>query len=138
MAARPSVILVREWEEQLSGSGCCGKLAGDFTRCPEGRTFPERREVMERMGEVYRALRERFGDRAELQVVDPRNAGLFFLLLRDFHRFGVGLGAALGTLLRLPKQAVIVNGRLVDRAERPDPARAVAAVDEALGGRASS
>jgi len=127
--AKPSVLLVREWEQQLTGSGCCGKLEGDFLGCGDDAVFAERRTVMERMGPVYRSLRERFGNTVEIQVVDPRNASLIFLLITDFVKFRVGLRSALRTLFGLPKQGVIVNGRLVDRTDHPDPERIVAAVD---------
>ncbi len=128
MAKKPSVILVREWEQQLSGSGCCGRLEGDFVVCQDGPVFAERRAVMERMGPVYRAVRERFGDDVELQVIDPRNAGLLITLLVDFWRFRVRPRTALATLFGLPKQGVIVNGELVDKSPYPDPERVLAAV----------
>ncbi len=129
MRNRPSVILIREWAEQLTGSGCCGRLEGDFARCDGQPVFAERREVMERMGLVYRGLKEQFGDAVEIQVVDPRNAALLFLLLRDSWTFRVGLGAALAMLFRIPKQAVVVNGRLADRTDDPDPRRIAQIVD---------
>ena len=133
---RPSVIIVREWEQQLTGSGCCGKLEGDFLGCGEDAVFHERRALMERMGPVYRTVRNRFGDQVDLQVIDPRNPGLLLMLLRDFRAFRVGLRTALGTLFRLPKQGVLVNGRLVDRSTHPDPEEVAAAVDEVVrGGR---
>jgi hypothetical protein len=133
---RPSVIIVREWEQQLTGSGCCGKLEGDFLGCAEDAVFRDRRALMERMGPVYRAVRERFGDQVEVQIIDPRNLGLLLMLLRDFRTFRVGLRAALATLAALPKQGVVLNGRLVDKSEYPDPDRIVALVDEAVrGGR---
>ena len=46
---------------------------------------------MEAMGPLSPTLRERFGDAIELQVVDPRNPALIFLLLRDLWAFRVGL-----------------------------------------------
>lgn len=137
------MIIVREWEQQLTGSGCCGKLEGDFLGCGEDAVFRERRALMERMGPVYRAVRERFGEEVDLQIIDPRNAGLMLMLLRDFRAFRVGFRTALGTLFRLPKQGIIVNGRLVDRSEQPDPERIAALVDEVvrngrLGARAAA
>jgi hypothetical protein len=105
----------------MSGSGCCGRLEGDFLQCDGESFLPERRRVMEQMGPLYRTLRERLGDSAEIEVVDPRNIGLFFLLLRDFWRFRVGLGAALRTLASIPVQAVVVNGRVVARGRWPEP-----------------
>jgi hypothetical protein len=131
---RPSVILVREWEQQLTGSGCCGKLEGDFLGCGDDAVFAGRREIMERMGPVYRAIRDRFGDAVELQVVDPRNVSLIFLLFRDFWVFRVGLRSALATLFGLPKQGIIVNGALVDRTEHPDPERITRVVEERTRG----
>ena len=131
---RPSVILVREWEQQLTGSGCCGKLEGDFLGCRGEEVFAERRAIMERMGPVYRALRSRFGDAVDLQVVDPRNASLFFLLLRDFRAYRVAPRSALATLFGLPKQGVIVNGALVDRTTHPNAERIVAIVEEVARG----
>ena len=128
---------MREWEQQLTGSGCCGKLEGDFLGCGERAVFRERREVMERMGPVYRALKERFGDAVEVQVIDPRNVGLALMLLRDFWTFRVGLRTALATLFGLPKQGVIVNGRLVDRTDHPDPGRITLVVGEVVRGRAA-
>lgn len=125
---KPSVIIVREWEQQLTGSGCCGKIEGDFLGCGDDAVFAERRRGMERMGPVYRAIRERFRDTVELQVVDPRNPSLIFLLMRDFWVYRTGLRTAISTLARLPKQGVIVNGRLVDRSEEPDPARVLDAL----------
>ena len=59
---RSSVILIREWERQMSASGCCGRLEGDFLQRRGERCFPERRAVMEAMGPLYRDLRSRYGD----------------------------------------------------------------------------
>jgi hypothetical protein len=119
MKRAPSVILIREWEAQMSGSGCCGRIEGDFLQCANQPVAAERRAVMERMGPLYKALRERFGDSADIDVVDPRNATLLFMLLRDFFAFRVGLREALRTLARIPIQAVVVNGRIVARGEWP-------------------
>jgi len=115
------VLLIREWEGQTSGSGCCGRLEGDLPFCEQQTFAPERRAVMERMGPLYQSLRKRFGSSIELEVVDPRNISLPFLLVRDFWRYGVGFGAALRTISRIPIQAVVVNGRIVARGEWPDP-----------------
>lgn len=135
MSTKPSVILVREWEAQMSGSGCCGRLEGDFLGCDGEPAAPERRAVMETMGPLYQALRSRLGDDADIEVVDPRNVSLFFLLVRDFWRFRVGVVEALRTLARIPIQAVVVNGRLVARGEWPTAEEVVAIVDGARPGR---
>ena len=132
MRTRPSVILIREWEEQLSGSGCCGRVGGDFLTREGEPAFRERRACMEAMAPLSRALRERFGEAIELQVLDPRNPALIFLLLRDFWAFRVGLGEALKTIGRLPIQAVVVNGQLISRGEWPDPLDVVEVLEEAI------
>lgn len=126
MDRKPSVLLIREWEAQMSGSGCCGRLEGDFLVCDGESLVPERRAIMEDMGPLYMALREGHGDSVDLEVVDPRNVSLFFLLVRDFWRFRVGLGEALRTLARIPVQAVVVNGRVVARGEWPPVERVMA------------
>ena len=69
MRTKPSVILIREWEEQLSGSGCCGRVEGDFLTRQGEPVFRERRACMEAMAPLSRTLRERFGDAIELQVL---------------------------------------------------------------------
>ncbi len=132
MRTRPSVILIREWEEQLSGSGCCGRVEGDFLTHQREPAFRERRARMEAMAPLSRTLRERFGDAIELQVLDPRNPALFFLLLRDFWAFRVGVVEALKTIGRLPIQAVVVNGRLLSRGEWPDPLEVVQILEEEI------
>jgi len=132
MRRRSSVILVRESEEQLSGSGCCGRLDGEFLDCTDGPVFPERRAVKKAMGPLYTTLRSHFGAAVDIEVVDPRNLfSLVFLLIRDFWEFRVGAAEALRTLGRLPVQAVVVNGRLVARGEWPDPLDVVRILDEA-------
>jgi len=119
-ALRASVILIREWEQQMSSNGCCGRLEGDFLQRGEERCFPERRQEMEAAGELYRAVRERHGNRVQLRIVDPRNAiSLLPMLLRDFLRFRVGPGAALATLFGFSVSSVVVNGRLVTRGAWP-------------------
>ncbi len=132
---RPSVILVREWEQQMSGSGCCGRISGDMLAFGQERVFPERRAVMERMGPLYRAIRRRYGERAiDLLVVDPCNQIVLLpRLIGDFRRFGVGWGAAFETLGRLATPSVIVNGRLVARGDWPDPAALLPLLDTLIG-----
>lgn len=47
---KPSVICIREWEQQMSSSGCCGRLEGDFLNWNGETCFPERRQKMEEAG----------------------------------------------------------------------------------------
>ncbi|MEQ1856528.1 MAG: hypothetical protein ABL963_08660 [Longimicrobiales bacterium] len=129
-ATRCSVILVREQGGQLTGSGCCGRVEGDFLGCGSGPAFPERRAAMEAMGPLYRALKTRYRDTIDIDVVDPRNAvALGLLLFRDFRRHRVGFRDAVRTLARVPVQAMIVNGRLVARGAWPDTEEVIRLVD---------
>ena len=121
MSARASVLLIREWDRQMSSSGCCGRLEGDFFLTPSaGECFPERRRTMEAVGRLYREIRESWGDRVEIAVIDPRNMiSLLPLLVRDFRAHRVPAGERIRTLLRVPVVGVIVNGRLVARGRVP-------------------
>ena len=133
MTRKPSVILIREWEQQMSGSGCCGRLDGEFLGCDNGPVFAERRAVMEAMAPVYRMVRNQFADTVDLLVVDPRNLpSLVFILIRDFWTFQVGIGDALKTLGRISVQTVIVNGRVVARGRWPDPVDVAEMLEEVI------
>lgn len=117
------VILVREWERQLSASGCCGRIEGDFLDFGEegGRTFPGRRAEMEDAGVLYRSLKFCYGDRVDIRIVDPRNLlALVPIVLRDARRAGASIPETLGSLLRLSVNTVIVNGRVVARNRWPE------------------
>ena len=108
------VILVREWDAQLSASGCCGRLGGQNTELGDTETFAANRSEMEAMGEVYRALRaELFDEDAEITVVDPRNmVWLVPTLFKDARRRGLGLWETWSQLQRgVSYTAIIVDGK---------------------------
>jgi hypothetical protein len=127
MSRRPSVILIRELDEQISGGRCSCRARNELFRSRDP-AFAERRAVMERMGELYRMLRYRFQKAIDIQIVDPRNVALPFVLVGEFFAHGVGFREALRTLFRLPPQAVVVNGRIVDTSGAPDIPAVVAQV----------
>ncbi len=115
-----SVILVREWEQQMSSSGCCGRLEGDALFWNGERCFPERRTLMEGAGTLFRAVRDVFGDTVVVRVVDPRNLpALLPMLLQEFWRHRVPLASVWRTLSGMAVTTVIVNGRLFSRGEWP-------------------
>ena len=109
---RPSVILIRESEEQVAGSGCCGKFEGDRARCNGEWIFPERRQLKEDVGALTRFLREEFGEAIELTVVDPRNQlYLFPKIVRDLWHYRPAVRSSLrsaGFFFSFP--AVLING----------------------------
>jgi hypothetical protein len=121
---RPSVILIRQTGEP--GGGCCRIPHDSLLTGTEDPAFADARAVMDCMGVVYRALRERFGQAVDIQVVDPRNIALWTMIVRDFFAHGVGLGEGLRTFARIPMHGVVVNGRIVDDSSTPD---AIAIVD---------
>lgn len=126
------MVLVREWDQQMSGSGCCGRLEGEMTDYGGEKVFSERRAVMEQMGEIYRALLEAFPDQIEVEVIDPRNLiaymGLFLrgqkmrnATWRDkIHQFAQGLSRC----------AVFVNGELLFSGGVPTAEEVIAAVHD--------
>ncbi len=120
---KPSIILIRETEEQVAASGCCGKFEGDFARGAGEWVFPERRQIKESMGAVTRWLKEEFGDAIELTIVDPRNPlYLFPKIIRDVWRFRPSLGATVRSVcLAFSFPAVLVNGAV--KFSRRVPAR---------------
>ena len=86
------LILVRELDSQACG---CGRLEGKAMES-YAAMFPERRETLKRVGEIYRAVREEFGDMMEITVLDPRNFISYLpLVIRDAVRFRVPLGTAM-------------------------------------------
>lgn len=130
---RHRVLLLREWDQQTTGSGCCGRLEGGTTEVAGAADFSRAREGMERMGAVYRALRRELPT-VEVQIVDPRN--ITFLLpgvLRDARRSGATWREALAELRRGSGQgAILVDGRVVSSGPIPEPDRAVELVLDQL------
>ena len=133
MSARPSVILVRESAEPIGG--CCRIPQGSLVSTKEDPAFASQRAIIDSLGAVYQALRQRFGRAIDVQVVDPRNIALPILLMRDLFAHRVGFRDGLRTLAQIPQHAVIVNGRIVDESEAPDALAVVAHVAAAASAR---
>lgn len=128
------VLLVRQWDQQVGGSGCCGRLTSTAaeTLCHTGEDpYAGARSDMEAMGAVYRALRERFEeDELQITVVDPRNTTwLLPSIWRQARRRGLGVREALRQVNRATSpRAVVVDGLVV----ATDPASPQQAVDAVL------
>lgn len=125
---------MREWDEQVGGSGCCGRLGGQGTELGRAEDFAHAREGMVAMGDVYRALQRELPD-VDLTVVDPRNtAWLVPTLVRDARRRGLGWGAVARQLqLATRPSAIVADGLVVSSGEVPTAAEAVRRVRDALG-----
>jgi hypothetical protein len=138
-APRHRVLLVREWDGQMGGSGCCGRLGSDVVGALHDHAdepYAHTRADMERMGAVYRALRERFDeDEVEITVADPRNTvWLLPAVWHDARRRGLAVPAALRQVNAATAAcAVTCDGVVV--ATDPEPGEAVAAVEADLAGR---
>ena len=117
-----SVVLIRENAEQLTGSGCCGKLEGDDSLLDCRELFRHTRLDQEALGRLHRAVRAFYPpEKVSLETVDPRNQ--FYLipkLTRDVWRYRPGFWAGLRTFLQLYSlPAVIVNGQVISRRHHP-------------------
>ncbi len=131
----PRVILIRENAETLSCSDCAGSLEGiEAFGSREVPDYAATRTVMNRVGELYLALRREFGENLEIDVVDPRNAiYLIPALLGDYRRYHPPLGIFLKTLLLgISPSSVIINGRAMHMGELPSPEMLVEEVGELL------
>lgn len=132
---KPRVILIRESAETLTCSSCAGTLEGiDAFGSRAVPDYEPVRQIMDQVGKLYQALRREFGDRIEIDVVDPRNAVyLFPALLGDYRRYHPPLGEFLRTLLFGASPAsVIVNGRALHVGELPAPEIVVREVRSAI------
>jgi hypothetical protein len=108
------IMLVREWDSQTSGSGCCGRLGGEHCGVAHPDTFAHSRPLMEAMGAIYRALRAELPrDTVEITVVDPRNmVWLIPTILRDGRRRGMGAGELWRQVnAGVRNGAIVVDGR---------------------------
>lgn len=133
---RHRVLLVREWDQQTTGSGCCGRLDGGTSELAGAADFTRTRADMEAMGAVYRALvTELAREVVDVQIVDPRN--LTFLLpslVGDARRSGLGWADAWRQVARGCGQgAIIVDGRVVSSGRVPPPDAAIDLVLRELG-----
>ena len=124
---------MRQWDEQVGGSGCCGRLGGEHTELASSDDFAHARECMVEMGEVYRALRREMPE-VELTVVDPRNTvWLLPTLVRDARRRGLGWADVVRQIRwATGASAIVVDGMVVCRGRVPDVEEALLRVRAAL------
>ena len=114
MHSKPSIILIRETDAQLTGSGCCGKLEGDNAKFSNSFVFSETRQIKETMGDVLQSLTKRFSDSIEISVVDPRNfLYLYPKILKDVLVFRPSLKSTLKALfMMIAVPSIIINGEI--------------------------
>jgi hypothetical protein len=122
------VLLVREWDQQTTGSGCCGRLDGGEGELAGAADFARSRADMEAVGAIYRALTAAFPrEVVDVQVVDPRNvAYLVPALLRAARRRGDRWTMALRQVAGgVGQGSIVVDGHVVSSGRIPDPDEAV-------------
>ena len=145
MVPQVSILFICERAEQVTGSGCCGKLEGDNVNLGGRDLFEHTHQQRQAFGRLHRTIRHLFADelaagRIEITTVDPRNQ-LYLVgrLIKDVYRYRPGWRAGLRTLLQLfPIPAVIVNGRVVTRRSQVcDPDTLCHQVQQLLGASAS-
>jgi hypothetical protein len=124
-----SVILIREYAEQLTGGGCCGALSEDDPSVEGRGIFDHLKQQQRDLGILHRTVRQFFPpvgglEQVAVVTVDPRNQlYLWPKLLCDVLRYRPGWRAGLRTALQLfSLPAVVVNGRVISRRDGPlDP-----------------
>ncbi len=131
---KPSIILIRETDSQMTGSGCCGKLEGDNAKFNGDYVFAETRKIKEDMGAIACALGENFGEAIEITVVDPRNQlYLYPKILRDIWKYRPSLKSTLkGIFMMISVPSIIINGEISYSRALPATSEIVARVANLL------
>ncbi len=136
---RHRVLLVREWDQQVGGSGCCGRLNTSsvealYDNAPS--PYAGAREDMQRVGEIYRTLRDRLDPtEVEVTVVDPRNTvWLLPAIWGDGRRRGLSVPSRLRQMNRGTAPCAVVCDGLVVASDLPHE-QAVEAVEADLARR---
>lgn len=130
------LILIRQYDPDSSGTigACCRIGPSDIRWDLSGHQFPEEWERKTGFGDLYRTLKQRFGDRLELTVLDPRNVYAFIpLVVRDAARFGVPMREAFKALMATSNSTAVLDGRLVYQGGSPSIDEVITMVEERLG-----
>ena len=124
-----SILLIRESPEQMSGSGCCGKLEGDQSITGGTAAFRDIRQTQKEFGVLHRTVVEFYGPALQsgdltITTIDPRNQ-LYLIpkLCSDVWRYRPCWKKALSSLLQMfSLPAVVLNGRVISqRGKTMDP-----------------
>jgi len=128
------VLLVVEQAQQLTGSGCCGKLEGDRAFHRGEPVFAELRRDQEAAGPLFRLFRD-LGPEWRVQIVDPRNLiGLWPVLWRQVrsHR-PTPLQAARTLLAVFSPPALLLDGRVLASGRLPSRKRLEVLIERLTG-----
>ena len=95
-----SIILIKSISDDNTSSCCSGV---------DGQGKP----VEDNFKTLYTHIKENHSEVIELDVLDPRNSFLIFILIKDFIRFKVPILKSIKTLFTYSVPSVIINGRVV-------------------------
>ncbi|MFQ5865242.1 MAG: hypothetical protein ACE5IW_08460, partial [bacterium] len=137
---KPSIILIRETDAQITGSGCCGKLEGDNAKFRDDYVFAETRKIKEDMGEIVQALYQNFGEAVEITVVDPRNQlYLYPKIIKDIWKFRPSTKSTIkGMLMMISVPSIIINGEVCYSTRIPNAKEIVETIANLLRGNGKS
>jgi hypothetical protein len=111
-----SVLIIRESEEQLTGSDCCGLLKGDFSKENGKPVFNYIHDKNNLINDLGNFLNSKNNSQLEIKYIDPRNqVYLIPKLLKDVFNYKPPILKALKTLFQFFRcPALIINGIVVD------------------------
>lgn len=112
------IIIVREQDELVAA--CCVPFDGAFVR-EVGKIdlFIATSHTIETTGELYKNLLKEYGDKIQIDMIDPRNHSyLFPRLIKDIFSFKVSPREALKTIFTVRSPSVICNGKIVISGEK--------------------
>lgn len=98
-----SIILIKSISDDNTSSCCSGV---------DGSSQPTDKDSFKTL---YSHIKENHSEIASLDVLDPRNSFLIFILIKDFLRFKVPILKSLKTLFTYSVPSVILNGQVVSK-----------------------
>jgi len=113
-----SVLIIRESEEQITGSDCCGVLIGEFCTENDSPVFQAVRDSNQQVLKLGKYLKDEYGNRVDIKYIDPRNqVYLLPKLFKDVWKYKPGFTHALKVIFQFFRcPAVIINGMIMHNA----------------------
>lgn len=97
-----SIILIKSVSDDNTSS-CCSGVEGGGTKAVFNDSFKT----------LYTHIKENHSENVDLDILDPRNSFLIFILIKDFLRFKVPILKSIKTLFTYSVPSVIINGTVV-------------------------
>lgn len=111
-----SILFIRETQEQITGSDCCGVLRGEFNRengLPLFQDTLEKNKILNELGDY---LYQKYHPGFEIKYIDPRNQMyLIPKLIKDVFIYKPSFKDSLKTIFQFFNcPAIIVNGCVIN------------------------